>query len=85
LKLQCEQLIDIANDNGLTQIVDRPTYRNMSILDLLFTTTPGLTEKVLIAPGISDNDHDLVQVTTHFKAKITKKPARSVYTYSNQH
>jgi hypothetical protein len=82
LKRHCDLLLDTANDHGLTQIVDIPTYRNSSILDLLFTSTPGLSNKVTTAPGISDNDHDLVQVEMNIKAKINKKTPRKVFIYS---
>jgi hypothetical protein len=77
----CEKLLDIINDYGLAQIVDKPTYRGISILDLCFTSTPNLVDKINIAPGISVNDHDLVQFETKFKAAINRKEPRNIFIY----
>ena len=76
-----DRLLDIANDNGLTQVVSEPTYRGKSMLDLLFTSTPNLVEKTSIAPGITENDHDLVQIETKIKAKINRKTPRNIFLY----
>ena len=51
----CRQMICIANDYGLEQVVDAPTRKN-NILDLLFTNNNILVEKVVVLPGMSDHD-----------------------------
>ena len=50
-----KELINIAADFGLEQVVDKPSRGNR-ILDLFFTTTPTLVIKSTVAPGISDHD-----------------------------
>ena len=52
---QCQQLIDIANDFNLDQMVTEPT-RGSNILDLFFTTNSSLVDKSTVIPGISDHD-----------------------------
>jgi hypothetical protein len=78
---QCEKIIDLVNDYGLNQMVEEPTYRHTSILDLFFTNTPGLVSKTYTAPGISTNDHDLVVIETFLKAEINKKAPRKVFVF----
>ena len=53
---QCQQLIDIANDFHLEQMVTEPTTRGKNILDLFFTTNSTLVDKSTVIPGISDHD-----------------------------
>jgi hypothetical protein len=80
-RLQCDKLIDIMNDFSLHQTIEEPTYRNTSILDLFFTNTPGLILKSYNAPGISENDHDLVIIETVLKGEINKKAPRKVFVF----
>ena len=49
-----ESLIDLANDNSLSQI-HRETTRENKLLDLIFTSNPSLAKSSSI-PGISDHD-----------------------------
>ena len=74
----CRKLIDICDEFGLQQMVSEPTHRN-SILDVFLTSTPGLVEKCIVGPGISD--HDLIVTDTLFKAQIYKKPPRKIHQY----
>ena len=57
-----KQLIDIATDHSLTQVVDLPT-RRQNILDLCFTTNPSLVKNVSVTPGISDHDTVVIDST----------------------
>jgi hypothetical protein len=56
-----KKLTDIVNENELTQIVREPTRGN-NIIDLMFTTNPGLISSVEVHPGMSDHNvtEDLV-------------------------
>ena len=49
------QLIEIANDFGLEQVVRGPTRIN-NTLDLFFTTNPTTVERSTVVPGIGDHD-----------------------------
>ena len=49
------EFINIANDKGLEQMVDKPTRVN-NVLDLFLTTHPSLVEKSTVLPGLSDHD-----------------------------
>ena len=50
-----DRLIDIANDNSLSQLQDKPTREN-SILDLTFVTNHSLIRNLNNIPGISDHE-----------------------------
>ncbi|XP_072048268.1 uncharacterized protein [Amphiura filiformis] len=75
----CRQLISIANDYGLEQVVRKPTRRN-NILDLFFTNNNTLVDKVTVIPGISDHD-GIPVVTINIRPKILKSKPRKVYMY----
>ena len=55
-------LIDIVNNNYLTQMVTQPT-RELNTLDLILTSNPGLIEEVMTMPGTSD--HHVVKADLH--------------------
>jgi len=46
---------DIINDNGLAQIVQKPT-RQRNVLDLIVTNKPNQLDRVQILPGIGDHN-----------------------------
>ena len=71
-------MIDIANDNYLTQMVNEPT-RGSNILDFIFTTTPDLVNSVQACPGMSD--HYAVTAELNMRAKPNPKRMRTVYLY----
>jgi len=48
-----EQFLAIQCDNGLTQIVDKPTRHN-NILDLLATNNSSLIQSTQVIPGLAD-------------------------------
>ncbi|XP_072014731.1 uncharacterized protein [Amphiura filiformis] len=75
----CRQLINIANDYGLEQIVTKPTRRE-NILDLFFTNNSTLVEKNTVVPGISDHD-GIPSVTINIKPKVNKSKPRKVFLY----
>ncbi|XP_072022797.1 uncharacterized protein [Amphiura filiformis] len=66
-------LLDIVEDHGLQQHVNKPTRLN-NILDLLLTTNPDLVEEIQVFPGMSD--HSVVTGVVNVKAKVNKQPPR---------
>ncbi len=63
----------------LHQMVDQP-MRGPNILDLFFTTSPGLVNNTQIGPGLSD--YDTVIMDHSFKAPLKKNSPRTIYHYS---
>ena len=71
-------LLDIGNDNMMTQVQLKPT-RGESVLDLCFTTLPDQVKKVEPVPGMSD--HLAVGIEIDTAVKYTRKRPRTVYLY----
>ena len=71
-------MMDLANNNYLTQMVTEPT-RGENILDLILTTTPDLIDFVQVHPGMSD--HYAVTAEINMRAKFNPQKPRSVYSY----
>ena len=74
-----KQLIEIANDFGLEQVVREPTRIN-NILDLFFTSNPTLVERSSVVPGISHHD-GIPIVITSCKPRIIKQIPCKIYLY----
>ena len=66
-------LIDIVNNNYLTQMVTQPT-RGLNTLDLILTSNPGLIEEVMTMSGTSN--HHVVKADLHVDARINRKKPR---------
>jgi hypothetical protein len=76
------QLISIADDHGLTQMVDKPTRlteTTANTLDLFFTNCPSMVNRCEVIPGISDHDIPLLDVST--RIVLNKTAPRKVYQY----
>ena len=54
-----EQFVEILDDNGLTQLVDKPTRQN-NTLDLFITNNPSLIRSTEVVPGLADHDAVLI-------------------------
>jgi hypothetical protein len=78
-RTKSELLLETMSTFDLEQVNKSPT-RGENILDLCFTTNPGLVHKCYTAPGISD--HDILVIECSTKAKINKKPPRRVFCYN---
>jgi hypothetical protein len=76
---QCRQLLDIANDFNLEQMIKKPT-RGSNILDLFFTSNSTLVDSADVMPGISDHD-GIPLVVINTKPKINKAKPRKIYVY----
>ena len=65
--------IEMAQDLGLSQIVDVPT-RGTSFLDLLFTNNPGFVKKCSLIAGLGDHEIARIHSTLNpFRKKPTKR------------
>ena len=73
-----EKMLEITSEYNLEQTVKEQT-RSGNILDLVFTTNPGLIDKIEIHPGMSD--HQVVITDINTRAKVCKKKPRTVYLY----
>ena len=74
-----ETFIDVLNNHNLEQLVNSPTRQN-NVLDLVFTSTPSLIEKVQTHPGMSD--HEIVTFFINCKRpSINRKAPRRIYFY----
>jgi hypothetical protein len=74
----CQQLLDISNDHGLTQVQEQNT-RESNNLDLLFTNHPSLVNRANVIPGISD--HDIPIFDINLKATPGKQQRRRIFVY----
>ena len=77
----CNQLLTIAKDAYLIQIVTQPTRitETSTILELFFTTNATLINKVETIPGISD--HEAVFIESSLRPMKVKTPPRKVFQY----
>ena len=73
------QMIEIANDFGLEQVVREPTI-GKNTLDLFFTTNPTLVERSTVTPGLSDHD-GVPLIIISAKPRVIKQRPRKVYLY----
>ena len=74
-----KQMLNIAADFGLEQIVTKPTRKN-NTLDLFFTTNPTLVERSTTIPGMSDHD-SIPLIIINSKPKIMKVKPHKRYLF----
>ena len=78
-----EQLINLAEEYGLTQHVTQPTRKqgaSENILDLVFTNNPDIVEKVTVVDGIADHSSVIVDLKI---APFRKRPVkRKIFLYN---
>ena len=78
----CEQLIEMANDHGLSQIVDKPTRTTSTtsnILDIFLTNCPDMVNRCEIIPGISNHDIPLLDIST--RIILNSRSPHKIYQY----
>ena len=73
-----KEFINLINDNGLTQLVTKPT-RLENTLDLMITNKPTRVNRTEILPGISD--HEIVLCELDISPKMNKQVKRSIPLY----
>ena len=76
------RFIDLFNDLGLTQMINKPTHEKGKILDLLFTNLTGSVENIVVMTKneICSSDHFGISfdIKMNFRKKILK---RKIYNY----
>ena len=75
-----KQMLDIAADFGLEQVVKGPT-RLKNTLDLFFTTNPTLVERSSTIPGMSDHD-SIPLIIINSKPKVMRKKPHRQYLFN---
>jgi hypothetical protein len=76
------QLIDIVDEHGLTQIVEkatRITEHSEKTLDIFLTNIPDMVNRYEVVPGISDHDIPLLDIST--RVVINKKAPKKTFQY----
>ena len=61
--------LDLVNDSFLTQHVSSPS-RGTNILDLVFTTDPGMVEEIQVRENLANCDHNILTWEVNCKAFI---------------
>ena len=70
------KLINVTVENGLYQVVDKPT-RGDNILDLVLTNNTNVIRKIEVEPGLGD--YEMVCVELDLKLKRKKANKRKVF------
>ncbi len=78
---QSELLLNILDDNNLTQMNSHPT-RKGNVLDLMMTNRPNLVSNCHVGPGVSDHD-GMVILDMSTSAQPNRKPPRKVWCYNS--
>ena len=79
----CNQLLTLAKDNYLEQMVIEPTRiteDTENVLDLFFSNNSSLVNRVEVIPGLSD--HEIVYVESSLRPAKAQTPPRKVYIYN---
>ena len=79
----CKQLLTVAKDNFLEQMVSEPTRiteDTENVLDLSFSNNSSLVNRVEVIPGISD--HETVYVESSLRPAKAQTPPRKVHIYN---
>ena len=75
------EILSIANEHSLEQLVNFPTRRNINgtenILDLFFTSRPSLIKNIHPYPGFSD--HSVVMAEINIKAPLPTRQPRQIH------
>ena len=79
LTLLCDQILDLLDIHGLTQIVDFPTRVN-NILDVFITTRPSLINHCNPISGL--DDHEIVYDKSFVKAPMLRSVKHTVYIWA---
>ena len=75
-----DYLLDVLNDDGLSQMVTFPTREN-SVLDLFITNSPSFIKNINLFPGISD--HKIVYVESTLQIENPKHHSGKIYLFNS--
>jgi len=64
-------LIDVVQDHGLTQVINKPTHL-ANILDLFLTNSPAQIQDVAIILGLSDHEAVIIRATVPSSYNCTR-------------
>jgi len=78
---QHQELLDIAADHSLSQLVDKPTRKDKT-LDLLFTNYPSIVDNIETIPPIGEADHDIILSVCNTSLRRCKPKPRLILKYS---
>jgi hypothetical protein len=78
---QHQELLDLAADHSLTQLVDKAT-RNDKTLDLLFSNYPSIINNIETIPPIGEADHDIILTSCNTSLRRCKANPRKIFKYS---
>ena len=70
--------LNLVTDSFLTQHVSSPT-RGSNILDLVFTTDPGMVEEVQVRENLANCDHNILTWKVNCNAKLCVNVNRPRY------
>ncbi|XP_021359177.1 uncharacterized protein LOC110454126 [Mizuhopecten yessoensis] len=76
-----QHLLDIIDNNSLTQITTKSTRGN-HILDLALTNRPSIINKTETTPPLGKSDHDTVYTEIDVRLKRTRREPRNIYLYN---
>ena len=76
---KCELLLDIVQDNFLTQLVKSPTRGN-NILDLVLVTSPDTVENISV--GAPFSDHNSITFSILASPYVSRKSHKLQYSYA---
>lgn len=75
--------LDLINDFSLEQVVDTPTTRNGTTLDLLLTNNASLVNRIDTMPGLTKECvHDIVFSEVNLRARVNYKKPRKIFLYA---
>ena len=77
-----QQMLDVFNNLGFYQSIDRPTHSKGNVLDLLLTNTPSLAQNIVIMPRneVCSSDHTAICFELG-PAKRKKFPKRKIFNF----
>ena len=77
-----QQMLDVFNNLGFYQSIDRPTHSKGNVLDLLLTNTPNLAQNIVIMPRneVCSSDHNAICFELG-PAKRKKFPKRKIFNF----
>ncbi|KAL8592877.1 hypothetical protein ACOMHN_050704 [Nucella lapillus] len=71
--------LDIVADNDLEQMVDFPTRKDKTTLDIILTSHPSFKVRCKPLPSVGNSDHDIVLYDTALAPHRSRPPRRKIF------
>ncbi|KAL8575399.1 hypothetical protein ACOMHN_000015 [Nucella lapillus] len=71
--------LDIVVDNDLEQMVDFPTRKDKTTLDIILTSHPSFKVRCKPLPSVGNSDHDIVLYDTALAPHRSRPPRRKIF------